>query len=59
MDEIKNFHSQQDYLGCVDDEADIGKVCDARRQVVFVNEMFSNLSNEWDRLISVLRLAHR
>ena len=55
MDAIKNFHSQQDYPGCVDGEANIMKKCDARRQVVSDNDMFSSLSKEWDRLmISVL-----
>ena len=34
----KNFHSQQDYLGCVDGEANIMKKCDARRQVVSDND---------------------
>ena len=55
MDAIKNFHSQQDYPGCVDGEANIMKKCDARRQLVSDNEMFSSLSKEWERLmISVL-----
>ena len=26
MDEIRKFHFQQDYLGCVDDEANIAKL---------------------------------
>ena len=47
------FHCQQNYLGFVDDEANIVNKCDARRQVVSGNEMFS-LSKEWDRSISVL-----
>ena len=52
---IKNFHSQQDYLGCVDGEANIVKKCDARRQVISGIVMFSTVSKEWDRLmISVL-----
>ena len=56
---IKNFHSQQDYLGCVDGEANIVKKCDARRQVVSGNDMFSTVSKEWDRLmISVLTTMH-
>jgi len=56
---IKNFHSQQDYLGCVDGEANIVKKCDARRQVVSGNDMFSTVSKEWDRLmISVLTAMH-
>ena len=59
MDAIKNFHSQQDYLGCVDGEANIVKKCDARRQVVSGNDMFSTVSKEWDRLmISVLTDMH-
>ena len=59
MDALKNFHSQQDYLGCVDGEANIMKKCDARRQVVSGNDMFSTVSKEWDRLrISVLTAMH-
>lgn len=55
MDAMKNFNSQQDYPGCVDGEANIMKKCDARRQLVSDNEMFSSLSKEWERLmISVL-----
>ena len=57
MDKIKNFHSQQDCLGCVDDEANIVNKCDARRQVVSGNEMFF-LSKEWDRLIPVLTAVY-
>ena len=57
MDKIKNFHSQQDCLGCVDDETNIVNKCDARRQVVSGNEMFS-LSKEWDRSISVLTAVY-
>ena len=57
MDENRNFHSQQDCLGCVDDEANIVNKCDARRQVVSGNEMFS-LSKEWDRSISVLTAVY-
>ena len=57
MDKIKNFHSQQDCLGCVDDEANIVNKCDARRQVVSGNEMFF-LSKEWDRSISVLTAVY-
>ena len=30
MDDARMFHFQQDYLGCVDDEANIVKKCDAR-----------------------------
>ena len=52
MDAIKNFHSQQDYPGCVDGEANIMKKCDARRQVVSDNDMFSSQSKEWDRLMT-------
>ena len=57
MDENRNFHSQQDCLGCVDDEANIVNKCDARRQVVSGNEMFS-LFKEWDRSISVLTAVY-
>ena len=51
------FHCQQDNLGCVDDEANIVNKCDARRQVVPGNEMFS-LSKEWERSISVLTAVY-
>ena len=55
---IKNFHSQQDYPGCVDDEANIMKKCDARHQVESGNEMFSAVSKVLDRLMtSVLILT--
>ena len=37
MDNTRMFHFQQDYLGCVDDEANIVKKCEARRQVTFKN----------------------
>ena len=57
MDENRNFHSQQDCPGCVDCEANIVNKCDARRQVVSGNEMFS-LSKEWDRSISVLTAVY-
>ena len=57
MDENRNFHSQQDCPGCVDDEANIVNKCDARRQVVSGNEMFS-LSKEWERSISVLTAVY-
>ena len=61
---MKNFNSQQDYPGCVDGEANILKKCDARRQVVSDNDMFSSLSKKWDRLDlcpdrHVRGLAHR
>ena len=57
IDAIKNFHSQ-DWLGCVDDEANIMKKCDARHQVESGNEMFSAVSKVLDRLItSVLILT--
>ena len=51
MDEIRKFHFQQDYLGCVDDEANIVKKCDARRQVISEN-ISSSLSRWLDRLKS-------
>ena len=57
MDENRNFHSRQDCPGCVDDEANIVKKCDARRQVVSGNEMFF-LSKEWDGSISVLTAVY-
>ena len=57
MDENRNFHSQQDCPGCVDDEANIVNKCDARRQVVSGNEMFF-LSKEWDGSISVLTAVY-
>ena len=57
IDAIKNFHSQ-DSPGCVDDEANIMKKCDARHQVESGNEMFSAVSKVLDRLMtSVLILT--
>ena len=53
MDKIRKFHFQQDYLGCVDDEANIVKKCDARRQVIFEN-ISSSLSRWLDRLKSFM-----
>ena len=53
MDEIRKFHFQQDYLGCVDDEANIVKKCDARRQVISEN-ISSSLSRWLDRLKSYM-----
>ena len=47
------FHFQQDYLGCVDDEANIVKKCDARRKVIFEN-ISSSLSRWLDRLKSYM-----
>ena len=48
-----DFYSQQDYLGCVDDEANIVKKCDARRQVTSDDISYS-LSRWLDRLMSVM-----
>ena len=56
MDEIRKFHFQQDYLGCVDDEANIVKKCDARRQV-FSDNISSSLSRWLDRLKSYMMTA--
>ena len=53
MDETRMFHFQQDYLGCVDDEANIVKKCDARRQVTSDDISYS-LSRWLDRLMSVM-----
>ena len=53
MDEIRKFHFQQNYLGCVDDEANIAKKCDARRQVISDNSSPS-LSRWLDRLMSIM-----
>ena len=53
MDEIRKFHFQQDYLGCVDDEANIANKCDARRQV-FSDNISSSLSRWLDRLMSIM-----
>ena len=46
------LHFQQDYLGCVGDEANILKKCDARRQVYSDNN-FSSLSRWLGRLMSI------
>ena len=43
IDDTRMFHLQQNYLGCVDDEANIVKKNDARRQVYSDNN-FSSLS---------------
>ena len=56
-DVMRKIHFQQDCFGCVDDEANIVNKCDARRQVVSGNEMFS-LSKEWDGSISVLTAVY-
>ena len=56
MDEIRKFHFQQDYLGCVDDEANIVKKCDTRRQV-FSDNISSSLSRWLDRLKSYMMTA--
>ena len=56
MDEIRKFHFQQDYLGCVDDEANIANKCDARRQV-FSDNISSSLSRWLDRLKSTMMTA--
>ena len=53
MDKIRKFHFQQDYLGCVDDEANIVKKCDARRQVTSDN-ISPSLSRWLDRLMSIM-----
>ena len=52
MDDTRMLHFQQDYLGCVDDEANIVKKCDARRQVYSDNN-FSSLSRWLGRLMSI------
>ena len=56
MDEIRKFHFQQDYLGCVDDEANIVKKCEARRQGTSEN-ISSSLSRWLDRLKSYMMTA--
>ena len=53
MDETRMFHFQQGYLGCVDDEANIVKKCDARRQVTSDDNSYS-LSRWLDRLMSIM-----
>ena len=53
MDETRMFHFQQVNLGCVDDEANIVKKCDARRQVTSDN-ISPSLSRWLDRLMSVM-----
>ena len=53
MDETRMFHFQQGYLGCVDDEANIVKKCDARRQVTSDN-ISPSLSRWLDRLMSIM-----
>ena len=52
MDDTRMLHFQQDYLGCVGDEANILKKCDARRQVYSDNN-FSSLSRWLGRLMSI------
>ena len=56
MDDARMFHFQQDYLGCVDDEANIVKKCDARRQGNSEN-ISSSLSRWLDRLKSYMMTA--
>ena len=51
MDDTKMF--QQDYLGCVDDEANIVNKCDAMRQVT-TDHIFSSLSRRLGRLMSIM-----
>ena len=53
MDETRMFHFQQGCLGCVDDEANIVKKCDARRQVTSDN-ISPSLSKWLDRLMSIM-----
>ena len=55
MDDTRMFHFQQDYLGCVDDEANIVNKCDARRQVIS-DHFFSSWSlSRWlGRLMSIM-----
>ena len=53
MDDTRMLHFQQDYLGCVDDEANIVKKCDARRQV-YSNNNISSLSRWLGRLMSIM-----
>ena len=50
------LHFQQDYLGCVDDEANIVKKCDARHQGNSEN-ISSSLSRWLDRLKSYMMTA--
>ena len=52
MDDTRMLHFQQDYLGCVGDEANILKKCDARRKVYSDNN-FSSLSRWLGRLMSI------
>ena len=53
MDDTRMLHFQQDYLGCVDDEANIVKKCDARRQV-YSNNNIASLSRWLGRLMSIM-----
>ena len=53
MDVVRKIHFQQDYLGCVEDEANIIKKCDARRQEISGN-IFPCLSRLLDRLMSIM-----
>ena len=52
-DVVRKIHFQQDYLGCVEDEANIVKKCDARRQEISGN-IFPCLSRRLDRLMSIM-----
>ena len=56
MDKIRKFHFQQDYLGCVEDEANIVKKCDARRQEISGN-IFPCLSRWLDGLKSIMMIT--
>jgi len=56
MDETRMFYFQQDYFGCVDDEANIVKKCDARRQVTSDN-ISPSLSRWLDRLMSIMTMT--
>ena len=52
----RKIHFQQEYLGCVEDEANIKKKCDARRQDV--SGYISPCLSRWlDRLMFILMTA--
>ena len=57
MGATENSHSQQYDFGCVDDEANILKKCDARRQVVSDNDLFSHLPRELYRVLTSVLTA--
>ena len=52
----RKIHFQQDYLGCVEDEANIKKKCDARRQDI--SRYISPCLSRWlDRLMCITMTA--